>query len=552
MLRSAFIVVMARDHNKIVRRTMSEKYWNQAYPSVRRPVMARNVVATSQPLAAQAGLEMLRKGGNAMDAVLATAIALTVVEPTSNGIGSDAFALFNQGDQILGLNASGRSPKAWSLEYFSKYEEMPFRGWDTVTVPGCVSAWVECSKFGNLPFKDLFEPAIHYAEAGFHVSPVTANAWKMAVDIFHEREDFMSTFSVNGRAPEAGELFKSPGHATTLELIADTKGEAFYRGELAKKIVAHAKDQGGLLSLEDLSAHQIDWVDPISIDLDNLDLYEIPPNGQGLAALIALGICREFKLGDMEPESADAVHIQLESMKLAFADVHSHVSDPDFLKVPAEHFLERSYLKKRADEIDMQKAGAPETGIPLKGGTVYLCSGDAEGMMVSFIQSNYAGFGSGVVVPGTGISLQNRGANFVLTEGHPNQVAGNKRPFHTIIPGMIYQNGKPKSAFGVMGGHMQAQGHLQMLLRLHFWGQNPQTALDAPRWMVGGESSFKPQVNLEEGFAPSVIEELGKRGHKIFVHPVSASFGGGQFVWKMEDGYLAASDPRKDGQAVGF
>ncbi len=531
---------------------MSEKYWSQRYPSIRRPVMARNVVATSQPLAAQAGLEMLRKGGNAMDAVLATAITLTVVEPTSNGIGSDAFALFNKGDQILGLNASGRSPKAWNPEYFSKYEEMPFRGWDTVTVPGCVSAWVECSKFGNLPFKDLFEPAIHYAKAGFHVSPVTANAWKLAVEIFQDREDFMSTFSINGRAPLAGELFKSPGHATSLELIAETKGEAFYRGELAEKIVAHAKDQGGLLRLEDLSEHQANLVDPISIDIDNLDLYEIPPNGQGLAALIALGICREFKLGDMDPESTDAVHIQLEAMKLAFADVHSHVSDPKFLEIPPEQFLDRAYLKRRAGEIDMKKAGAPETGIPLKGGTVYLCSGDAEGMMVSFIQSNYAGFGSGVVVPGTGISLQNRGANFVLTEGHPNQVAGNKRPFHTIIPGMICQNGKPKSAFGVMGGHMQAQGHLQMLLRLHFWGQNPQTALDAPRWMVGGESNLKPQVNLEEGFAASVIEELSNRGHQILVHPVSASFGGGQFVWKMEDGYLAASDPRKDGQAVGL
>ncbi len=531
---------------------MTENYWNQRYPSTRRPVLARNVVATSQPLAAQAGLEMLRRGGNAMDAILASAIALTVVEPTSNGIGSDAFTLFNQGDQLLGLNASGRSPKAWTTEHFSKYETMPFRGWDTVTVPGCVSAWVECAKYGKLPFADLFEPAIHYAREGFHVSPVTANAWALAVDIFREREDFMATFSIDGRAPEPGELFKSPHHATTLEMIADTNGEAFYRGELAEKIVAHAKDQGGLLRLEDLAEHQVNWVEPISIDLKNLDLYEIPPNGQGLAALIALGICREFNLGEMAPESADAVHIQLEAMKLAFADLLSHVSDPATMEVPPEELLERTYLKRRANEIDLKRAGTPEIGIPLKGGTVYLCSGDADGMMVSFIQSNYAGFGSGVVVPGTGISLQNRGANFVLTPNHPNRVAGNKRPFHTIIPGMIYQDGKPQSAFGVMGGNMQAQGHLQMLLRLHFWGQNPQTALDAPRWMIGGEDNRKPEVNLEEGFAPSVTEELTNRGHRITIHPISASFGGGQFVWKLADGYLAASDPRKDGQAVGF
>ncbi|MBF0276761.1 MAG: gamma-glutamyltransferase family protein [SAR324 cluster bacterium] len=531
---------------------MSENYWNQRYPSIRRPVLARNVVATSQPLAAQAGLEMLRRGGNAMDAVLATAITLTVVEPTSNGIGSDAFTLFNQGDRLLGLNGSGKSPKAWTAEHFSKYESMPFRGWDTVTVPGCVSTWVECSKYGRLPFEELFEPAIQYAHEGFHVSPVTADAWAAAVDIFREREDFMSTFSIDGRAPNPGELFKSPGHAATLELIAETRGEAFYRGELAEKIVAHAKDQGGLLRLDDLSDHQVKWVDPISIDLKNLDLYEIPPNGQGLAALIALGICREFDLGAMDPESADAVHIQLEAMKLAFADLHSHVSDPDTMEVSTDQLLDRTYLKRRAGAIDMKRAGTPETGIPLKGGTVYLCSGDEEGMMVSYIQSNYAGFGSGVVVPGTGISLQNRGANFVLTENHPNQVKGNKRPFHTIIPGMIYQDGKPKSAFGVMGGNMQAQGHLQMILRLHFWGQNPQTALDAPRWMIGGESSLRPEVSLEQGFASSVLEELSKRGHWVTLHPVSAAFGGGQFVWKTDDGYLAASDPRKDGQAVGY
>ncbi len=528
---------------------MMESYWSQPYPSTRRPVLAKNIVATSQPLAAQAGLEMLRRGGNAMDASLAAAIALTVVEPTSNGIGSDAFVLFNQGNRLFGLNASGKSPKAWSMEHFSKYDAMPFHGWDTVTIPGAVSAWVECSRqYGNLSFAELFEPAIHYATEGFLVSPGIANLWDWSVDRLRGHDDFMATFTIDGHAPKAGELFKSPHHAKTLEMIAETEGEAFYRGELAERIVAHAKAGGGLLSLDDLAAHQAEWVEPLSMDINNLDLYELPPNGQGIAALIAIGICREFNLGDMAPDSADALHIQLEAMKLAFADLHSHVADPSSMQVSPHHFLDPAYLKQRAGEIDLKEAGNPQTGIPLKGGTVYLCSGDKDGMMVSFIQSNFAGFGSGVVVPETGISLQNRGAGFILKKNHPNRVGGNKRPLHTIIPGMICQNGKPKSAFGVMGGHVQPQGHLQMVLRLTFWNQNPQAALDAPRWMTGAGN----EVSLEEGFDQSVIEELASRGHRITIEPVGPSFGGGQFVWKMDDGYLGASDPRKDGQAVGF
>lgn len=532
---------------------MSDHYWNQSYPSIRQPILAKNVVATSQPLAAQAGLEMLQRGGNAMDAALATAIALTVVEPTSNGIGSDAYALFNQGDQLIGLNASGKSPKAWTKAYFSKYEEMPFHGWDTVTVPGCVSAWVECSqKYGVLKFTELFEPAIRYASKGFLVSPVTADAWANAVSHFQGRDDFMSAFSIGGRAPRPGELFKSPHHAQTLQLIAETKGAAFYQGVLAEKIVTHATTQGGMMRLEDLAEHRAEWVKPLSMDLDNRALYELPPNGQGLAALIALGIVREFNLQALDPESADAVHIQLEAMKLAFADLHAHVTDLSHMVAPPEKFLEPAYLKKRATGIDMKRVGNPGTGIPYSGGTVYLCAGDQNGMMVSFIQSNYAGFGSGVVVPETGISLQNRGACFVLEKGHPNGVDGDKKPLQTIIPGFINQAGHPQSAFGVMGGHMQAQGHLQMMLRTSYWNQNPQTALDAPRWMIGGESVKNPEVSLEEGFAPSVLDDLTQRGHQIVARPISASFGGGQFVWKLADGYLAASDPRKDGQAVGF
>ena len=528
---------------------MNQSYWKQLYATTRRPVLAKNVVSTSQPLAAQAGLEMLYRGGNAMDAALATAIALTVVEPTSNGVGSDAFVLFNQGNQLLGLNASGKSPKNWSREYFSKYTEMPYKGWDTVTIPGAVSAWVECSRnYGKLEFAQLFEPAIRYAREGFLTSPVTAISWALQVDHFSDCEDLLSTFAPSGRAPKPGELFKCPHLAKTLEEIAETKGESFYQGKLAEKIIAHCKAQDGAMVLEDLSSHQVEWVSPLSIDIHNYELYEIPPNGQGLAALIALGICRYFNLESLTPESADALHIQLEAMKLAFADLHAHVSDSAFMHVPPQSFLEPDYLKQRAEQINLKKAGYPQTGIPLQGGTVYLCCGDEDGMMVSFIQSNFFGFGSGVVIPETGISLQNRGACFVLNKNHPNCIDGGKRPLHTIIPAMIYQDGLPRSAFGVMGGHMQAQGHLQMMLRLALWNQNPQTALDAPRWMVNSPDD----IWIEEGVPSSVLDDLKNLGHRITVHPKGPNFGGGQCVWKLQDGYLAASEPRKDGQAVGF
>lgn len=526
-----------------------ENYWQLPYSSRRQPVFAKNMVATSQPLAAQAGLEMLKQGGNAMDAVIATAITLTVVEPTSNGIGSDAFVMFNQNDRILGLNASGKSPRAWSLEYFSKYDQMPPTGWDTVTVPGAVSAWLECSeKYGKLDFSKLFTPAINYARKGFLVSPVIANNWQWGVTQLKERPDFLSTFTINGRAPLAGELFSCPHLADSLEKIADTRTKALYQGELAEKIVAHSKAEGGLLEMDDLASHQAEWVEPLSLKIHNLEMFEIPPNGQGLSALIAAGICREYKLDDWDPESADALHIQVEAMKLAFADLYSHLSDPEYMQVPPKRFLDPAYLKQRATSIDLKKAGMPKSGIPAEGGTVYLCAGDESGMMVSFIQSNYTGFGSGVVVPTTGISLQSRGKGFVLEAGHPNCVAGNKRPLHTIIPAMICQDGQPQSAFGVMGAAMQPQGHLQMLLRLVYWKQNPQAALDAPRWMIGP----KNELNLEKGFSSAVIAELEKRGHRVVIQPTSILFGGGQFVWKMNDGYLGASDSRKDGQAVGF
>jgi len=523
--------------------------WRFPYPSQRMPVLARNVVATSQPLAAQAGLRMLLKGGNAVDAALATAICLTVVEPTSNGIGGDAFAILWDGEQLNGLNASGRSPKAWGPERFSGRRSMPTRGWDSVTVPGAVSAWVALSdRFGRLSFGDLFEPAVEYARDGFPVSPVIAASWRGARPLAKEFPEFAEAFFPGGRAPQAGERFRFEDQANTLERIAETKGEAFYRGDLAESIVAHAQATAGAMTLDDLASHQADWVEPISIDYRGFALHEIPPNGQGIAALMMLGILERWELQDYPVDSADSLHLQLEAMKLAFADAYRYVSDPATMDVGCEALLAPGYLAERAKLIDMKKARRPKFGIPGGGGTVYLTAADASGMMVSFIQSNYGGFGSGVVIPGTGISLQNRGAGFVLKPGHPNQVAGGKRPFHTIIPGFVTRDGQPLVSFGVMGGPMQPQGHAQMVIRLFDYGQNPQAAADAPRWRVREDFS----VAVEKGFAPKVLDELAQRGHRVAIESSGGPFGGAQLIYRIEDGYVAASEPRKDGQAVGF
>lgn len=521
------------------------------YPSQRMPVMARNVVATSQPLAAQAGLEMLYRGGNAVDAALATAITLTVVEPTSNGIGGDAFAILWDGEGLHGLNASGRAPAALSLERFAGQKGMPLRGADSVTVPGAVSGWVELSeRFGKLPFAQLFEPAVRYASEGFLVSPLTARAWAVAEKVFLDTPEFGQAFLPGGRAPRAGELFRFEDQARTLTRIAETNGEAFYRGELAEKMATHLHASGGLLSEADLAAHRADWVGTISQPYRGVELHEIPPNGQGLAALLMLGILERYPVAELPVDSADSLHLQLEAMKLAFADAHRYVADPRAMDLRVEDLLDPNYLEARARLIDPKRAQAPEYGVPKRGGTVYLTAADEDGMMVSLIQSNYYGFGSGVVVPGTGISMQNRGAGFVLEPGHPNVVEGGKRPFHTIIPGFVTQSGAPLMSFGVMGGPMQPQGHAQMVLRLRDHRQNPQTASDAPRWRVVEGL----EVAVETGFRPEVLDELTARGHKLTQTPPEASFsfGGAQLILRTEGGYVAGSDSRKDGQAVGF
>ncbi|MEC5293132.1 gamma-glutamyltransferase family protein [Aurantimonas sp. C2-6-R+9] len=521
------------------------------YPSQRSPVMARNVVATSQPLAAQAGIQMLLKGGNAVDAALAAAIALTVVEPTGNGLGSDAFAIVWDGARLHGLNASGRSPASWTPERFAAVKQMPARGWESVTVPGAVSAWVELSeKFGRLPFETLFEPGLDYARNGFHVSPAIAGLWNMRSESVWDQPGFRECFMPDGRAPRAGELFINRPIGESLETIARSRGEAFYRGALADAIVRCAEQHGAGLNLADLDAHKLDWCGTVSTRFRDVAVHEIPPNGQGIAALMALGMLEHTQIDAFHPDSPESLHLQIEAMKLAFADVERYIGDPAVMEMSVEALLSPDYLRRRARLIDLSYAGTPGAGAPRDGGTVYLTTADASGMMVSFIQSNYNGFGSGVVVPGTGISLQNRGSGFTLEAGHPNRVGPSKRPFHTIIPGFLMRDGEPLMSFGVMGGPMQAQGHVQMVLRTQAWNQNPQTACDAPRWRVTEGRA----VAVESAMDDAAIQALEERGHIITREEpdVAFGFGGAQLIHRIAGGYVAGSDHRKDGVAIGF
>ena len=523
--------------------------WAFPYAWPRKPLLAQNVVATSQPLAAQAGLQMLAAGGNAVDAIIATAITLTLVEPVSNGIGSDAFAILWDGKQLHGLNASGRAPAGWTTDFFAGRTAMPARGWNTVTVPGCVSAWRMLSeRFGKLAFEQLFVPAIRYGRDGFLVSPTIASQWAKQVPELREQPGFAQAFMPQGRAPQAGERFRFPEHAATLERIAASRGDAFYRGELAEQIAAHSRQHGGVMTTADLAAHTSDWIEPLRIDYRGYTLHELPPNGQGIVALIALGILQHFDLASHALDGADSLHLQIEAQKLAFADAWRFVADLDHMDILPQRLLDPEYLKQRARLIELKRAQDFGHGTPPKGGTVYLTAADASGMMISYIQSNYMGFGSGVVVPGTGISLQNRGGSFVVRPGHPNCVGPRKRPYQTIIPGFVTRAGQPVMSFGLMGGTMQPQGHAQVMVRIADYGQNPQTACDGPRFrFVQGM-----EVSVEGGFPTVTLEQLQRRGHRIVTVEDYNQFGSAQLIWKLDGGYFAASDPRRDGQAVGF
>ena len=525
--------------------------YSQPYASARSPVMGNNMVACSQPLAAQAGLDMLRKGGNAVDAAIAAAMVLTVVEPTGCGIGSDAFAIVWDGEKLQGLNASGRSPKAWIPEFFEGQKEMPQRGWGAVTVPGAVSAWVALSeRYGKLPFATLAEPAIGYARDGYQVTPIIAELWRRGAQLLKDQPGFAECFLQGGKAPKAGEKVRLKDHAKTLQSIADTKGESFYRGELAQAIIAHAHTNGSVMSLDDLATHSVDWIDTLSVPYAGAVVHELPPNGQGIATLSGLTMLEALGVGEHPVDSVETVHPVLEAMKLALADLDEHVADNDHMRVRSEHLLDPSYLMERAALVNEQAAN-PGHGSPKAGGTVYLSAADENGMMVSFIQSNYMGFGSGVVVPGTGISLQNRGAGFTLDPDHVNTVAPGKRPFHTIIPGFVMNaDGTPLMSFGLMGGPMQAQGHLQMMMRILRYKQNPQAAADAPRWRL--EAGLK--VAVERSFDRLVVAELRAKGHDIDVEEPSGvfAFGGAQIIQRTEHGYVGGTDPRKDGLVAAY
>lgn len=527
------------------------------YPSRRSVVYGKQgMVCTSQTLAAQAGLDILKKGGNAVDAILATAMCMTVLEPTSNGLGSDAFALYwdNKTKKLYGLNGSGYAPQAMTVEAMQERgytDKIADRGWDSVTVPGAVSSWATLhERFGCLPFAELFAPAINYAENGFPLQPIVGDLWQRAEKVFAPYKDrpefqpFYATFMPSGKAPQVGSLVKLPDHAKTLRLLAATKGESYYRGEIAEAIDAFAKKTGGLLRKEDLASYHAEWVEPISTKYHGYEVCEIPPNGHGIVALMTLNIMQELALNNPHHDDVQTIHQQLEAMKLAFTDGKTYVADKRYMqKMSVEYLLSKEYAKRRAAEIT-DSALMPSPVDPYSGGTVYLCAADAEGNMISFIQSNYKGFGSGIVVPGYGISFNDRGSDFSLNKDSDNYLVPGKKPYHTIIPGFLMKDGAPVGPFGVMGGYMQPQGHVQVMMNLIDFGLNPQEALDAPRWQwTGGKN-----IELEAGFGQGIASELAKRGHVVQVKEDFTSFGRGQMILRQADGVLVgATEPRTDG-----
>ncbi|NLT95663.1 MAG: gamma-glutamyltransferase family protein [Clostridia bacterium] len=523
------------------------------YQSRRTAVFAKNgMVATSQPLAAQAGLEILKKGGNAVDAAIATAACLTVVEPTSNGIGGDAFALIWANGKLHGLNSSGPAPQGISIEIIKSlgYKEMPHRGWIPVTVPGIPAAWAALwERFGRLPFPELFAPAIKYAQEGYPLSPILAKYWKKAVqnlkDVFRGEEfaPWWETFTVNGKAPEAGEIWRSPQHGRTLQLIGESKAEAFYRGELAEKIHAFSVKHGGFLRKEDLASFHPQWVTPININYRGYDVWEIPPNGQGLNTLMALNILRGL---DFPGKNwVDTYHKQIEAMKLAFTDGKHYITDPKFMKVTVKELLSENFAAARRKLIG-DTALTPLPGTLPKGGTVYLACADKEGNMVSYIQSNYSDFGSGIVIPDTGIALQNRGREFSLNPEDINALMPGKKTYHTIIPGFLTKDGEPVVPFGVMGAYMQPQGHLQVIINTIDFHLNPQAALDASRWMWHSAKT----VFVEPHFPDHLAQALERKGHNIIKTIDENGFGRGQIIWRNpQTGVLiGGTDPRTDSQ----
>lgn len=510
----------------------------------------RGMVCTSQTLASQAGLDMLKKGGNAIDAAVATAICLTVLEPTSNGLGSDAFALIWTQGKLHGINGSGWSPAGLTRDELLKrgYDQVPLRGWEPVMVPGAPATWAEVHRrFGRLPFEDLFEPAIAYARDGYAVMPnlaaMLADSAKVFVPYKGKKlfQELFDNFFPHGRAPKAGDILKLPDLAKSLELLRDSHCQALYDGELADAIDAWSRETGGLIRKDDLAVYRPQWVDPIHTSYRGYDVWEMPPNGHGLVVLMALDIASGFTFS--KRDEAEALHRQIEAMKLAFCDGKQYIADPCFMKTSVDEWLSPEYADRRRALI-ADEALLPEPIDVNCGGTVYLCSADGKGNMVSFIQSNYNGFGSGIVVPGYGISLSDRGHNFSMDLASANCVGPRKKSYHTIIPGFLTKDGSPVGPFGVMGAFMQPQGQFQVLLNTIDYHLNPQAALDAPRWQwVGGKT-----IEMERAFPTAVVEELRRRGHDVVVKDDIQTYGRGQIIWRDEQGTLiGGTEPRADG-----
>ncbi|MFU2418851.1 gamma-glutamyltransferase family protein [Peptacetobacter sp. AB800] len=545
------------------------------YKSERNVMYAKSgAVATSNPQAAQAGLDILRKGGNAVDAAVATAAALAVTEPTSNGIGGDAYSLvwIESEKKLYGLNSSGFAPELMTKEAYKGLEKMPRHGFGAITVPGIPAAWAELNKkFGKLSLYECLKPAIDYAREGYIVYPNVAKLWEESFEDYSNYlkeleklpkdrvkkdveaelvdkellKEWFDTFTIDGKVPQAGDIFKCEEQAKTLEEIANTGAESFYRGRIAELIDEHSRKFGGMIRKSDLEKYYPQWVEPISTNYKGYDICEIPPNGHGITVLIALNILKELEL-DEEKETVDNIHKMIECMKLAFADSKKYVTDPKKMTVSVDAMLNQEYAKRRSELIG-EKAVFPEAGEPFCGGTVYMCTADKDGNMVSHIQSNYMNFGSGVVIPGTGIALHNRGNNFSLDENHDNIVEPFKKPYHTIIPGFIKQDGEAVGAFGVMGAFMQPQGQFQAVTNLIDFAMNPQEALDAPRWQwIDGM-----KIEVEDDMKAGIAEGLKEKGHDVKVVSDKINMGRGQIILKNEKGgYICGTEKRCDGHVA--
>lgn len=534
--------------------------------ATRSEVIAQHGMAcTSQPLVTQVALDILKKGGNAIDAAIAANATLGLMEPTGNGMGGDIFAIVwdAKTKKLYGLNGSGRSPKSLTLDYFKKkgYKKIPAYGPLPVSVPGCVDGWFELNKkFGSMPMKELLQPAIKYAREGFPVSELISYYWRGGARFLQRFPNFKEIYMPNGHAPQKGEIFKNPYLANTLDKIAKGGRDVFYKGEIARTIDKFMREQGGFLSFEDFASHHSEWVEPISTNYRGYDVWELPPNGQGTAALQLLNILEGFDIASMGFGSAEYIHTFVEAKKLAFEDRAKFYADPDFAKIPIEQLISKEYAAERRKLINPDRAARNYPAGELEqGNTIYMTIADQWGNMISLIQSNYRGLGSGMVPPELGFILQDRGELFNLEEGHANTYAPGKRPFHTIIPAFITKDGKPWVSFGVMGGAMQPQGHAQIVVNLIDFGMNLQEAGDAPRIRHTGSSQPTGEkmtdggiVNLESGISYDVIKALMGKGHKIQF--ARGGYGGYQAImWDEKNRvYFGASESRKDGQAAGY